>query len=268
MNKVNKPFKNKKTPKKNYNKTKLKETTEEDNSIRLNKYLSNAGVCSRREADELIKTGKVTVNGKVVEELGIKVQKNDKIKCNGKPVRAEKNVYILMNKPKDTITSNSDESGRKTVIDILRNKVKERIYPVGRLDRNSTGVLLLTNDGKLTKELTHPKYKKKKIYAVTTDKNISSEDILKLSDGLELEDGFMKFDAISYVGPANKNEVGVEIHSGRNRIIRRMFQHLGYEVIKLDRVLFAGFTKKGLGRGKWRYLNEREVGMLKMKSYQ
>ena len=267
MSKGNKSKNYKKTYPKNY-KEKQKENLEEESLIRLNKYISNAGICSRREADELIKSGKVKVNGKVVIELGTKVKTGDKIKCNGKPVRAEKLVYILMNKPKDTITSTNDESGRRTVIDLLKSKVKERVYPVGRLDRQSTGVLLITNDGELTKELTHPKYKKKKIYSVVTDKNISKEDMLKLSDGLELEDGFMKFDAVSYVSQGNMNEVGVEIHSGRNRIIRRMFKHLAYEVIKLDRVYFAGFTKKGLSRGRWRHLSDREIGMLKMRSYQ
>lgn len=268
-----------KTFKTNYNKNKFgyknnrntKRTFEEEKEntdvVRLNKYLSNSGLCSRREADKYIARGFVKVNGKVVTQLGTKINLNDIVKYKNKIIRSEKLVYVLINKPKNTITSNKDETGRKTVIDLLNNRVKERVYPVGRLDRNTTGVLILTNDGELTKELTHPKYNKKKIYHAFTNKDVTKEDLLKLTKGFELEDGFMFFDAISYVSQDSKNELGIEIHSGRNRIIRRMFEYLGYEVVKLDRVYFAGLTKKSLKRGRWRYLAEREVGMLKMKSY-
>ena len=253
----------KKYIKPSYKKRKPEEEVKEDRTVRLNKYIANSGLCSRREADKYIADGFIKINGKVVTELGTKIEPGDTVKYKNKIIRSEKYVYVLMNKPKDTITSNKDETGRKTVIDLLKNKVPERVYPVGRLDKNTTGVLLLTNDGDITKELTHPKHKRKKIYHVFTDKNVSKEDLFKLTEGFELEDGFMNFDSISYVGKAQKNELGVEIHSGRNRIIRRMFEHLGYKVIKLDRVLFSGLTKKGLSRGRWRYLNEKEIGMLK-----
>lgn len=235
--------------------------------IRLNKYISNAGVCSRREADTLIKKGLIKVNGTVVTEMGKKISPFDKVLHNGKLIKPEKYIYILINKPKNTITTTKDEQGRRTVTELLGNNVTQRVYPVGRLDRDTTGVLLLTNDGELTGELTHPKYNKKKVYHVFVDKNVTKEDMYKLTQGIELEDGNMAFDAISYVNSKNKLELGVEIHSGKNRIIRRMFEALGYQVVRLDRVYFAGLTKKGLGRGKWRYLSEKEVGILKMKSY-
>ncbi len=239
------------------------EVEQEKKEIRLNKYLSNSGLCSRREADKYITAGLVKVNNKVVTELGTKINIRDIIMYKNKIIKSEKLVYIIMNKPKDTITSNSDEFDRRTVIDLLRNKVNQRIYPIGRLDRNTTGVLLLTNDGDLTKELTHPKYRRRKIYHVFVNKNVSKEDLLKLTKGVELDDGIMHFDAMSYVSGAKKNELGVEIHSGKNRIIRRMFEKLGYELVKLDRVYFSGLTKKGLKRGRWRYLNEKEIVMLK-----
>ena len=260
-------YTNPKSKSKFKSKNKEKEIAKEPELIRLNKYLSNAGICSRREADKLIEKGFIKVNGKVVTELGMKISPFDKVLHNGKPVKPEKFVYIVMNKPKNTITTTKDEQGRRTVTDLIGNKVKQRIYPVGRLDRDTTGVLILTNDGELTGELTHPKYNKKKVYHVFVDKNVSKDDMFKFTQGVELEDGVMSFDAISYVDNNNKNELGVEIHSGKNRIIRRMFEALGYEVVRLDRVYFAGLTKKGLGRGKWRYLSEKEVGMLKMRSY-
>jgi len=235
--------------------------------IRLNKYLSNAGICSRREADTFIKAGLVSVNGEPVVELGTKIKKTDAVKYNGSLIKSEKTVYILMNKPKNTLTTAKDDRGRLTVRDIIGNKVKERIYPVGRLDKDSTGVLMLTNDGAMTMKLTHPKNKKKKIYHVFLDKNVAQEDIYKLADGIELEDGFTKFDEINYANMESKREVGVELHSGKNRIVRRMFEHLGYRVDKLDRVYFAGLTKKSLRRGYWRHLTDLEVSMLKMGSF-
>jgi 23S rRNA pseudouridine2605 synthase len=237
-------------------------------AIRLNKYIANAGICSRRDADELIKEGRVKVNNKVVTEMGFKVTKKDQVKVNGKIIRSEKPVYILLNKPKGVLTTVSDDRGRKTVLDFFKGKIEERIYPVGRLDKDSTGVLLLTNDGDLTKKLTHPKYNKKKVYHVFLDKDLRKDDAEILLSGTELDDGYMKFDSLAYPDPKNKKDVGVEIHSGRNRIIRRMFAHLGYEVIKLDRVYFAGLTKKDVKRGRWRFLTDRELSNLKRGSYE
>jgi len=247
-----------------------KEEVEEvgDRLIRLNKYIANSGICSRRDADELIKENFVTVNGKVVTEMGFKVKRTDTVKVKNSLIKFEKNVYIVLNKPKGVLTTVSDDRGRKTVISILNNKVKERIYPVGRLDRDSTGVLLLTNDGDLTKKLTHPKYNKKKVYHVFLDKDLTKEDLEKLSKGAELEDGFMKFDSLAFPDSKSKKDIGVEIHSGKNRIIRRMFAHFGYTVVKLDRVYFAGLTKKELKRGRWRYLSEREISNLKRGTYE
>ena len=237
----------------------------EDGLIRLNKYISNAGVCSRREADKLIETGVISVNGKVVTELGFKVSPSDEINFGGEKLRKEKAVYILLNKPKDYITTLDDPEGRKTVLELIKNATRERVYPVGRLDRNTTGLLLLTNDGDLTKKLTHPRYGVKKIYQVTLDKSLSKTDMQKIADGIELEDGAVKADEISYVGDGKeKNEIGIQLHSGRNRIVRRVFEHLGYDVVKLDRVYFAGLTKKDLPRGRWRLLTALEVSMLKM----
>ncbi|HEV7230985.1 MAG TPA: pseudouridine synthase [Bacteroidia bacterium] len=237
----------------------------EEGLIRLNKYIANAGICSRREADKLIETGVISVNGKIVTELGFKVSATDEINFGGQLLRKEKAVYILLNKPKDYITTLDDPEGRKTVLELIHNATKERVYPVGRLDRNTTGLLLLTNDGDLTKKLTHPRYGVKKIYQVTLDKALSKGDMQKIADGFELEDGPVKADDISYVGDGkDKNEVGIQLHSGRNRIVRRVFEHLGYDVVKLDRVYFAGLTKKDLPRGRWRLLTALEVSMLKM----
>ena len=234
--------------------------------MRLNKFLANSGICSRREADEYITAGVVTVNGEVVTELGTKiVPATDKVLFHDQLVRCEKRVYILLNKPKDCVTTVDDPQARMTVLDLVKNACSERIYPVGRLDRNTTGVLLLTNDGDLTSKMTHPKYRQKKIYEVVLDHAISEEDMQRLRDGLDLEDGEIHVDDISYSATDNdQRKVGVEIHSGRNRIVRRMFDALGYKVIRLDRVYFAGLTKKNLPRGKWRYLSEQEVNMLKM----
>ena len=243
-------------------------TNLEQGLVRLNKYIANSGICSRREADKYIKAGLVKVNGNVVTELGIKVTMDDDVRYNDERIRNEKKVYILLNKPKDYITSLSDEQNRKTVIDLIGNACKERIYPVGRLDRNTTGLLLLTNDGELTKKLTHPKYEKKKIYMAVLNKNLKSSDMKQIHDGIELEDGFIKPDAISYANSENKKEIGVEIHSGRNRIVRRIFEYFDYKVEKLDRVYFAGLTKKQLPRGKWRFLTEKEINMLKMNAFE
>ena len=239
-----------------------------DAPIRLNKFLANAGVCSRREADEFITAGVVSVNGQVVTELGTKVKQTDEIKFHDQPISIEKKVYVLLNKPKDYVTTSDDPQNRKTVMDLVRNACKERIYPVGRLDRNTTGVLLLTNDGDLASKLTHPKYLKKKIYHVYTDKNVTAADMRQIAEGITLEDGEIHADAIDYASPTDKKQVGIEIHSGKNRIVRRIFESLGYRVIKLDRVFFAGLTKKNLRRGDWRYLTEQEVNMLRMGAFE
>ena len=236
--------------------------------IRLNKFLSNAGVCSRREADELIKVGAVLVNGAPVTELGTKITAKDLVEVNGREVRPEQKVYILLNKPRNCVTTTDDPQERLTVTHLVRKACKERIYPVGRLDRNTTGVLLLTNDGDLAAQLVHPSHKKKKIYHVWLDRDVAAEDMQKLADGVELEDGEMHADAISYVTEDDLSQVGIEIHSGRNRIVRRLFEHLGYHVKKLDRVYFAGLTKKNLGRGKWRYLTQDEVNNLKSGAFE
>ncbi|MCK5823334.1 MAG: rRNA pseudouridine synthase [Bacteroidales bacterium] len=234
--------------------------------MRLNKYIGKSGLCSRREADEHIKNGLITVNGKLVTELGTKVSPNDIVKYDGSLLKSEKNIYLLLNKPKDFITTLSDKHERKTVIDLVKNACEERIYPVGRLDRNTTGVLLLTNDGDLTKQLTHPKYNKKKIYHVTLDRELSKNDLDEIAEGLTLDDGFIKVDEISYIDN-DKKQIGIEIHSGKNRIVRRIFNKKNYNVKKLDRVYFSGLTKKGVQRGKWRFLTEKEIFMLKMGSY-
>lgn len=238
-----------------------------EDGVRLNKFIANSGICSRREADDFIAAGLVSVNGKVVTELGTKVFPADEVRFNGERIKGEEKVYILMNKPKDFVTTVSDPHAEKTVVSIVSSKCKERVYPVGRLDKATTGVLLLTNDGDLAEKLTHPSYEKKKIYHVHLDKNFKQTDLSELLRGVTLEDGFIQADAISYVDE-DKAQVGVEIHSGRNRIIRRMFEHLGYKVKKLDRVYFAGLTKKNLRRGQWRFLTEQEVAMLKMGSYE
>lgn len=236
--------------------------------VRLNKYLANAGICSRREADNYIEAGLVTVNGVVVTELGTKITPGDDVRFNSERINPERKVYVLLNKPKDCVTTVDDPQERKTVLDCLRGIGKERIYPVGRLDRNTTGVLLLTNDGDLASKLTHPKFMKKKVYHVTCDKNVAMSDMDLLVNGIELEDGHVYADEVTYVNEADRSQIGIEIHSGKNRIVRRMMEHLGYKVQKLDRVLFAGLTKKNLKRGDWRYLTEKEVAMLRMGAYE
>ncbi len=234
--------------------------------IRLNRYVANAGICSRREADTYIAAGNVSVNGKVITEMGYKVKLTDDVRFDGRKLNPEKKEYILLNKPKNFITTTSDEKGRRTVMELVSNASKARLLPVGRLDRNTTGLLLFTNDGDLTKKLTHPKHGVRKIYHVHLDKNLALSDLRKIEAGLELEDGAVEVDAISYIQGSPKKEIGIEIHSGRNRIVRRIFEHLGYTVTKLDRVIFAGLTKKDLPRGHWRHLTEQEVinlGMIK-----
>ncbi len=236
--------------------------------VRLNKFIANAGICSRREADELIQQGKIKVNGNVVTELGVKITAKDVVEFEDKVVVSERKCYVLLNKPKDCVTTSDDPNGRLTVLDLVKGACKERIYPVGRLDRNTTGVLLLTNDGDLASRLTHPQYVKKKIYHVWTDHDIAEEDMQRIADGIELEDGEIHADAISYATETDRNQAGIEIHSGRNRVVRRMFEALGYHVTKLDRVYFAGLTKKNLPRGRWRYLTQEEVNFLKMGSFE
>ena len=236
--------------------------------LRLNKFLANAGICSRREADEFIQAGVVTVNGEVVTELGTKILRTDEVKFHDQPVKIEKKVYVLLNKPKDYVTTSDDPQQRKTVMDLVKNACPERIYPVGRLDRNTTGVLLLTNDGDLASKLTHPKFLKKKIYHVYLDKAVTAHDMQQIAEGITLDDGDIKADAIEYASDTDKKQVGIEIHSGKNRIVRRIFESLGYKVVKLDRVQFAGLTKKNVRRGDWRYLTEEEVDRLRMGAYE
>ena len=242
--------------------------TDPNEPIRLNKYLANAGVCSRREADEFISAGVVSVNGEIVTELGTKIKRTDEVKFHDEPVSVERKVYVLLNKPKDCVTTSDDPQERKTVMHCVKDACKERIYPVGRLDRNTTGVLLLTNDGDMASKLTHPKYLKKKIYHVYCDKNVTKADLDQIAAGITLDDGEIHADAISYASETDKKQVGIEIHSGKNRIVRRIFESLGYKVVKLDRVYFAGLTKKGLKRGDWRFLTEMEVNMLRMGSFE
>lgn len=229
-----------------------------DDTWRLNRYISNSGVCSRREADTLIAKGEISVNGKVVKELGFKVRPSDEVKFKGKVLRKEKPVYVLLNKPKDFITTTSDPQGRKTVMDLVKKATTERIYPVGRLDRQTTGLLLFTNDGEMAKKLSHPSYEVQKIYRVELNKPFEEEDLEKLKVGLTLEDGLAKVDNAAILSPDGFS-VGVELHIGKNRIVRRMFAHLGYDVVRLDRTVYAGLTKETLGRGQWRLLNEREI---------
>lgn len=232
--------------------------------IRLNRYVANAGICSRREADTYIAAGSVSVNGKVVTEMGYKVKLSDDVRFDGRKLNPEKKEYILLNKPKNFITTTSDEKGRRTVMELVSNASNSRLLPVGRLDRNTTGLLVFTNDGDLTKKLTHPTYGVRKIYHVHLDKNLALADLRKIQDGLTLDDGKVSVDDVSYIQGAPKKEIGIEIHSGRNRIVRRIFEHLDYKVTKLDRVIFAGLTKKDLPRGHWRHLTEQEVVNLKM----
>jgi len=231
--------------------------------IRLNKFISNSGICSRREADKLIESGDIKVNEEVVREMGYKVKPTDKIFYKNKQIRREKMVYVLLNKPKGYITTMSDPEDRKTVMDLVKNSCDERIYPVGRLDRNTSGLLLFTNDGMLAEKLTHPSYEMQKIYQVEIDKPITQQDYGKILSGIQLEDGMITVDDLA-VTTLDKKTLGLEIHSGRNRIVRRIFESLGYEVERLDRVMYASLTKKDLPRGKWRYLTEKELGWLKM----
>lgn len=251
--------------KKNFKKQKKQKVQEEN--IRLNKYIANSGICSRREADKLIESGLIKVNGEVVTELGTKVSADDEVRYKGRILKNEKPVYILLNKPKDVVTTVKDKNAPKTVIDLVKNACPERVYPVGRLDRGTTGVLLLTNDGELAKRLTHPKYKKKKVYHVVLDKPVTKRDLEKIVEGVDIGDEVVAADSINYVSPEEKEEVGVEIHTGQNRVIRRIFETLGYSVRKLDRVYFAGLTKKNLPRGKYRFLTKKEINMLKMNAF-
>ncbi len=244
---------------------KTPEKTATTGEMRLNRFVANAGVCSRREADKYIAAGLVTVNGKPVTELGTKVKMSDDVRFDGRKLNAEKKVYILVNKPKDFVTTTADPHAERTVMDLVENACDERVYPVGRLDRTTTGVLLLTNDGELADRLTHPSHNVKKIYQVSLDKPVTKNDLMQIAEGVELEDGLIAADAISFIDPADKTEIGLEIHSGKNRIVRRIFEHLGYKVKKLDRVFFAGLTKKNLPRGRWRMLSPKEVQFLKMK---
>ena len=231
--------------------------------VRLNKYIANSGICSRREADTLIAAGNVSVNGKTVTEMGFKVSMDDSVRFDGQLISPEKKEYILLNKPKNFITTTRDEKGRRTVMELIANASKARMVPVGRLDRNTTGLLLFTNDGDLAKKLTHPKHRVRKIYQVELDKNLKLPDLHKIQDGLNLEDGPIEVDEVSYIANRPKKEIGIELHSGRNRIVRRIFEHLGYRVVKLDRVVFAGLTKKDLPRGHWRRLTQQEIINLK-----
>jgi pseudouridylate synthase len=236
----------------------------EKDTIRLNKYIANSGICSRREADELITQGLVEVNGKVVTEMGYQVQKTDRVVFDGQSITPEKPVYVLLNKPKGYISTTKDEKARKTVMDLVANASPYRLFPVGRLDRQTTGLILLTNDGHLTKKLTHPSFGVKKIYHVTLDRKLSVEDLRTIADGVRLEEGVAEVDSISYIEGKPKNEIGIEIHIGWNRVVRRIFKKMGYEVEALDRVIFAGLTKKNIKRGHWRILTEMEVNNLKM----
>lgn len=239
----------------------------QEESVRLNKYIADSGLCSRREADELIASGQITVNGKKVSEMGLRIQPGDTVKYRGNVLKNEKPVYILLNKPKDVVTTVKDEHAKRSVIDLVKNACKERVYPVGRLDRNTTGLLLLTNDGELTKRLTHPRYQKKKVYHVVLDKPVAKSHLESIVEGIELDDEMVHADAASFVDSSDKTQVGVEIHTGQNRVVRRIFESLGYRVRKLDRVYFAGLTKKNLPRGKWRFLTHKEVSMLKMNAF-
>ena len=236
----------------------------ESDEIRLNKFIANAGICSRREADVFIKSGSVTVNGKVVSEMGYKVLPTDEVRFDGTLISQEAKKYVLLNKPKNFITTMEDDKGRKTVMELVANASKERIYPVGRLDRNTTGLLLFTNDGELAKKLTHPKHSVQKIYHVSLDKKLSMSDLQKITEGFNMDGFRVEVDEISYITNEPKTEVGVKIHSGKNRIVRRIFEHFNYTVVKLDRVYFAGLTKKDLPRGHWRHLTEMEVNYLRM----
>jgi len=245
-----------------FQKPTITKTAEE--KMPLNKYIAHSGVCSRRDAVDIIKSGKIKVNNEVVIEPGYKISAGDVVVFSGKKITPAKDlVYVLLNKPKDYITTTEDERGRKTVLDLIKNATKEKIYPVGRLDRNTSGVLLLTNDGDLTQKLTHPSNEIKKVYAVTLDKPLAKTDFDEILKGVPLEDGIANVDSLAYTDIKDKTQIGIEIHSGRNRIVRRIFEHYGYDVKNLDRVIFAGLTKKNVERGKWRFLSEKEVRDLK-----
>lgn len=255
----------KKGYKRNYGKRKTERQSPESNLIRLNRFIANAGICSRREADELIKAGVISVNGKIVTDLGVKVSPEDKVFYDNQRIRPEKKYYVLLNKPKDYITTTKDPNNRRTVMTLVKDACRERIYPVGRLDRETTGLLLLTNDGEMAKRLTHPSHRVTKLYHVTLDKALKKEDFEKIRKGITLDDGPVQVDEIAYVRDVSTHrEIGIELHSGRNRIVRRIFESLGYKVIRLDRVMFAGLTKKDLPRGKWRYLTDKEISFLRM----
>lgn len=240
-----------------------KTVKQEPEKIRLNRFIANSGLCSRRDADEHIRNRLISVNGNVTTDLGTKVTYADDVRFKNKKLTAEKKVYILMNKPKDYVTTVEDPHAEHTVLELLGNDFKERVYPVGRLDKATTGVLLLTNDGDLAGKLTHPKYKRKKVYHVFLDKSVNKTDLFKLTEGIEIDDIMVIADAVSYADTEDKSQIGIELHSGQNRVVRRMFESLGYKVKKLDRVYFAGLTKKNVQRGKWRFLTEKEVSMLK-----
>ncbi len=249
-----------------FNKKPRKDAPEkkDDGLIRLNKFIANSGLCSRRKADEYIKAGYITVNGKKITEMGYKVRPTDDIRYRGRKLKGERNVYIIMNKPKDVITSVYDPQGRRTVIDLLGGKVRERVYPVGRLDRNTTGVLLITNDGELTRKLTHPSSRIPKVYIVTVDRKVSKGNLAKMVEGIELEDGWINADAAYYVDQNDRTKIAIEIHSGRNRIVRRIMESMGFKVKRLDRIKFGPLTKRDVPRGQWRYLTTKEIGYLKM----
>jgi len=238
-------------------------TVREPVGIRLNRFIANSGVCSRREADELIRKGLVSVNGQKVTDLGVKVNMSDDVRYRGRKLSAERKVYILLNKPKGYVTTVEDPHAEHTVLDLIGNEVPERLYPVGRLDKDTTGVLLLTNDGDLTGRLTHPRFNRKKIYHVFLDRPVAREDLIRLTEGISLDGEKIAADAASYGDVEDRSQVGIEIHSGQNRVIRRLFEALGYKVRKLDRVYFAGLTKKNVRRGKWRFLTEKEINMLR-----
>jgi 23S rRNA pseudouridine2605 synthase len=233
--------------------------------IRLNRYISNAGICSRREADNYITAGVVTINGQVCTELGTRVKPGEEVRFDGRLLNPERKVYLLLNKPKDVVTTTDDPHAEATVMDLIRDACPERVYPVGRLDKNTTGLLFFTNDGELSKKLTHPSSNIEKVYQVTLDKPLTKNHLNEISQGIELEDGLIAADAVSYVDPEKKEEIGIEIHSGKNRIVRRIFEHLGYKIKKLDRVSFAGLTKKKIPRGKWRFLTQDEINFLRMR---
>jgi 23S rRNA pseudouridine2605 synthase len=244
-------------------KPEIKPSSKEAGLMRLNRFIANSGVCSRRDADNLIRDGLISVNGKTVTEMGVKVSPGDDIRYKNKRLSAEKKVYILMNKPKGYVTTVEDPHADHTVLELISDACTERVYPVGRLDKATTGVLLLTNDGELTGKLTHPKYTRKKIYHVFLDKPVSRNDLFKLTEGVELDGELISADAVSFADPDDKTQIGIELHSGQNRVVRRIFEKLDYKVNKLDRVYFAGLTKKNLARGKWRFLTDKEINMLK-----